>query len=62
MSTTYFVAGSVFLLLSGIAAFYKWRAKKNKKFEEAETDAKSAVDRHDTGALFDALRRMRQNR
>lgn len=62
MTTAYFISGTVFIIASGAMAFYKWRAGINKKYEEAISDAQAAVDKHDTAAVLDAIRRMRQHR
>jgi len=59
MTTIYFISGSVFILLSLIWAFVKYRSKQNKKLEDAKRDAKTAIDKHDSAGLFDALRRKR---
>lgn len=55
----YFVAGSLFLALSLTWAILKRRWARNEEYEEAEKDAKKAVDSHDTARLIDAIRRMR---
>jgi len=55
----YFIAGSAFILLSMIWAFVKKRAKRNKKYEEAENDVKKGVSEHNFGAILDGIRRMR---
>ena len=58
----YFVAGSVFIALSITWAILKRRWERNEKYDAAEKDAKKAVEKHDTAALFDSIRRMRQHR
>ena len=55
----YFVAGSVFLLLSIVWYFIQKGANRNKKYEEAKRDKKKAIDAHDFNAQLDADRRMR---
>lgn len=56
------VAGTIFLVASGIVALIKWQMNKNKKYEEAENDVKKAIDNHDFNAILDGIRRMRNSR
>lgn len=55
----YYIAGSIFLILSGIALVIRHNSKKLKLYEEAERDLKEAITTHDTGKLVDSLRRLR---
>ena len=47
------------MVLSMIWAFSKSRAKRNKKYEEAENDVKKAVNEHNFSGILDGVRRMR---
>lgn len=57
MTTGYFIAGAVFLLLSIVWYFIETRSKKNAKRDKAVKDAKDAVDRQNTPDFIDGLRR-----
>jgi hypothetical protein len=59
MTTTYFIAGSVFLILSGIGALWAWNQQRNADNEKAKKDIDSAIDSRDWDALDDARRRLR---
>lgn len=60
MTVTYFIAGSVFILLSLIWAWVKHSQERNKAHEDATKAAKDAVDAHDTDKLINSIRnRMR---
>lgn len=59
MTVTYFIAGSVFLILSGIGALWAWNKQRNVKHEQAKKDIDSAIDASDWNALDDARLRLR---
>ena len=59
MSTTYFIAGSVFLVLSIVWYFIERAKKRNSEIEKAKKDIDDAVTARDWDALDDARRRMR---
>lgn len=52
----YFIAGSIFVVLSIVWFFIQENAKRNKKHEEATSDGKKAVHNHDVAGLFKSLR------
>ncbi len=56
---SYFICGSVFLLLGLVAKLVEYRAGINQKYEEAKKDAQTAIDNHDTTGLVSAQCRMR---
>jgi hypothetical protein len=56
---SYFIAGSIFLLLSLIAKFVEYRSGINQKYEEAKNDKKKAIDAGDADGVLDSDRRMR---
>ena len=58
MTTTYFIAGAVFLALSIIWSIMKWAKKRNDKKKKRDKDIDDAIDRGDWNDLDDA--RMRQ--
>jgi hypothetical protein len=58
MDLAYFIAGSIFLFLSIVWWFIQKRVEVNKKYEEAKSDAKKAVDSGNSVMLLDAIRRM----
>ncbi len=62
MNTAYFIAGSVFIVLSIIWAIYKKSLKRNKEYEKAIKDLDEAVDNHDWDAIDDARHRMWKNK
>jgi hypothetical protein len=62
MSTAYFIAGSVFLLLSMVWAIVQYIQKRNIKHEESTKDGQDAIKKHDVAGLFDAIRRRMLNR
>lgn len=55
----YFIAGSVFLVLTMVWALIQHRSKINKKVEEAKNDTKKAIDAHNLGDIIDGTNRMR---
>lgn len=55
----YFIAGSVFLVLTMVWAFVQHKMGQNKKFEEAKNDTKKAIDAHNLGDIIDGTNRMR---
>lgn len=61
-STAYFIAGSIFLVLTMIWAFVKWRLKRNEAHEKAKKDVDAAIDSGDFNGLDDARQRMRETR
>jgi len=52
----YFIAGSIFIILSIVWWFIQRQGERNKKHEEATRDAKDAVKKHDTAGLFAGIR------
>lgn len=55
---SYFIAGSVFLVLSIIWWLIQKTDIRKKKYEEAKRDKQKAIDAHDFNAQLDADRRM----
>ena len=56
------IAGTIFLIATGIATLIKRQMERNKKYEDAENDVKKAIDKHDFNAILDGVRRMRHSR
>lgn len=59
MTTAYFIAGSIFLLFSGIGTIWAWNKKRNDEHEKAKKDLDAAVDARDWNAVDDARSRLR---
>lgn len=55
----YFIAGSIFLILTMIWAYVQHRQSVNKKVEEAKNETIKAIDAHDMGDIIDGTNRMR---
>ena len=53
------IAGTVFLIASGIALLVKTKSEKRKKYEQAKKDMEKAIRDHDLNGQLDAERRMR---
>lgn len=59
MTESYFIFGSIFLALTMIWTFVKWKAKRNDAHEKAKKDVDAAIDNRDFDGLDDARQRMR---
>ena len=62
MTTTYFIAGAVFFVLSIAYSLFNKRRKKGKLYEKAIEDIDEAIDNRDWDAIDDARHRMWTNK
>ena len=53
------IAGTIFLIASGIAILVKKQMERNKQYEQASKDLKKAIADHDFAGILDAERRLR---
>ena len=60
MTTAYYIAGSLFLLLTMLLAIIRWFAKRNAEYEKLKKQFEAAVDAHDFVSMDDLRRRMRE--